>query len=161
MRTYHLANLHCRETHTTCRAKHEQRLSLLEFRPVLERVMRCPIRHHKGGRSGEIHTARHRDQPKCISDNFLSKTTQSSECNHPVTYLDVIYTLSNLFDDASNLTAWYKGKWRLRLVSSLDDQCIREIYTTRLHANNHLTFPRFEWFDIFDHKALWRPECLT
>src|SRR6266704_3321124 len=116
MRTHHLANLHCCETYTSRRAKHEQRLSWLELRSILECVMGCPIRHHKGGRSGEIHTAWHRDQPGCISNNLLSKTSHASECDHTAANFDIIYSLTELFDDPSNLAARRKREWRLRLV---------------------------------------------
>src|SRR6266487_3306969 len=141
-RSYYLANLNCRETNASCRTKHEQRLSWLKLGSIFECMMRCSICHHKGGCSGEIYTARHRDQPRCISNNLFSKTTQASECNHPVAHLGVIYTLRDLFDNSSNLAARYKRKWWFRLVFALDNQSIGEVHTTRLHANNHLAFPR-------------------
>src|SRR5260370_15104343 len=123
--------------------------------------MRCPICQHKGRSGSEVHGLRHRDYLGCVINDFLSETSHTNICDHSSTNFDSINSLTELFNDAGNFTARYKREWRLSLIFSLYDQCIREIHTTRLHANNHLAFPRFKWLDIFDYKTLWRCECLT
>src|SRR5438552_19073223 len=112
-RSHYAANLYCREAHTSCRTKHEQRLSWLKLRPILERMMRCPICQHKGRSSSELHILRYRNKLSCFSNDLLSKTAHTNICNHPSTNLECIYSLTELLNDASNLTARNKREWRL------------------------------------------------
>ena len=51
---------------------------------------------------------------------------------------------ANFFNNASNLATRNKRKRWFRLVFALNNQCIGEVHTTRLYANNHLAFPWFE-----------------
>src|SRR5947208_2191400 len=156
-----LAYLNCRETHASRSSKYQQRLSWLKLCSILKRMLRCSICQQKSRSGSEVQCMGHRDYLGCISNDLLSKTAHTNIGHYLHTSFESNHTLPQLFNNACNLAARYKGKWWFRLVFSLNDQRVWEVHTTCFHTNNHLAFPRFEWFDLFNGQALWRPKSLT
>src|SRR5436305_13822441 len=97
-----------------------------------------PVGHYKGGRGGEVHTVRHRYGTGCVCNDLLGKTTNASECDHPVTYTQVIHSLTDLFDDAGNLVARRERKGRPGLIFTLNDECVGEVHAASFHIDDHL-----------------------
>src|SRR5438034_3938422 len=160
-RTHYFTYLDCRETYTSCCSKYQQCFAWMKLCSILKRMMRCSVCQQKSRSSSKVQSVGHRDYVGCISNGLLSKTSHTDKGHYPRSNVESIYSLTQLFNNTCDLAARYKGKWWFRLVFSLNDQSIWEVHTTCFHTNYHLAFPRFEWVNLFNDKALWRPKSLT
>src|SRR5438128_5397866 len=97
----------------------------------------------------------------CIDNHFLGKTAPAGKTDYPVPHLHRIYLLAHLFDNSRDLASGYKRHRRLKLVFSLDNQGVREVYSASLDRDHNLSLPGAWCLDILDHQAFRWPIYLA
>src|SRR5437879_6924482 len=116
--------------------------------------MRGAVDQSESGRGSKIHAGGHFNQFGCIRCNFFGKTSHACKGDDVFTDLDMLDSLTDLFDDTCDLAAWREGHVRLELVFALDNERIREVDAACFHTDNDLTLAWPERFNLCKHKAV-------
>ena len=133
--------------------QHQQALTRLQLRPVLQGVPGGSVGHHEGGRRVEIHGVGDLHHRGGGHGQTLDHAAPSGHGDDTVTLADMGHTLADRLDHTRDLAAGREGPGRLELVFVLNDQGVGEIDPDGPDFDHHLALHRPGVQHLLDDKG--------
>ena len=128
-----------RDADAAGRAQHQQGLALLEFRAVLQRVMRGAVGHEEGARPRR-RAWRPESSPTRVASTatFVAMPPQPIEASMRSPTLRLVTPCPTADNDAGDLAARRERPARLELIQVLDDERVGIVDAAGLHVDDDM-----------------------